>query len=62
MERYLDIVMAYSESSRGFLRHLRQVIDWCKRNYGLEEYRLARMGMKRIAGNVHCRIVFTPKQ
>ncbi|HEX2952417.1 MAG TPA: hypothetical protein VHR47_00360 [Bacillota bacterium] len=61
MERYLDITMAYTEPSRGFLQHLRQVIDWGKRNYELEDYRLVRMGMKRIDGNVHCRIVFTPK-
>lgn len=61
MERYIRISMEYSHSAAGFLRQLRDVVDWSKRQYALEEYKLARMGLKRIGKNVQCTIVFAPK-
>ena len=60
MERYLDITMEYSQSGKGFLKQLRQVLEWSKRNYQLEGYRLARMAMKRYGRHVRCHIIFAP--
>lgn len=61
MERYIKISMEYAHSASGFLRQLRQVIDWSKHQYELEDYKLAKMGFKRMGKNVDCMIVFAPK-